>query len=80
MGGRHGLCRRARMRAAKMKDGQRVEVSLQRGDANLYYGGTVVDATRMRVRLDLQSMVEEADIADWRPAPWQGPPASDFDK
>jgi len=68
------------MRAAKMKDGQRVEVSLQRGDADLYYSGTVVDAAKMRVRLDVQSIVEEADIADWRPAPWQRVLAPDTDE
>ncbi len=63
-----------------MRDGQRVEVSLQRGNANLYYLGTVVDATRMRVRLDLHSIVEQDDIADWRPAPWQPLPAPDEDQ
>jgi hypothetical protein len=68
------------MRAAQMKDGQRVEVSLHRGDANLYYSGTVVDAAKMRVRLDVRSIVEEADIADWRRAPWQRVGAADTDE
>jgi hypothetical protein len=67
------------MRAAQMKDGQRVEVSLHRGDANLYYSGTVVEA-KMRVRLDVRSIVEEADIADWRRAPWQRVGAADTDE
>lgn len=68
------------MRAAKMKDGQRVEISLHHGDANLYYAGTVVDAAKMRVRLDVRSIVEEADIADWRPEPWQRVRAPDTDE
>lgn len=63
-----------------MKDGQRVEVSLRRGNAYLYYSGTVVDATRMRVRLDVRSIVDESDIADWRPAPWRLPPIADDDQ
>jgi hypothetical protein len=63
-----------------MRDGQRVEVNLHRGDANLYYSGTVVDATKMRVRLDVQSLVEEADIADWRRAPWHWVRAADPDE
>jgi hypothetical protein len=47
---------------------------------HLYYSGTVVDAAKMRVRLDVQSIVEEADIADWRHAPWQRVLAPDTDE
>jgi hypothetical protein len=61
------------MATADMEEGQRVEVRLHRGAADVWYGGTVVDAHSQRVRLDSGTELEgegyvDADtIAEWRP-------------
>lgn len=52
-----------------MEPGQRVECLLNRGEADVFYPGTAIDAEH--VRLDDypygEPVVGPGDIADWRP-------------
>jgi hypothetical protein len=58
-----------------MRQGQRVEVLLNRGMADMWVVATVLDPARMEVELDaeqpaLPKIVNESDITDWRLPSW----------
>jgi hypothetical protein len=57
-----------------MQNGQRVEVKLNRGEADVWYAGTVMDARTLQVKLDPATehlgeddVVDERSIVDCRP-------------
>ena len=57
-----------------MKNGQRIEVLLNRGFADEWVPGTVLDAREKKIQLDedvpgLPRVVSDSDIAEWRRAP-----------
>ena len=56
-----------------MKDGQRVLVLLNRGMADEWVPGTVLDSREMKVELDvdppgMSGIITGAEIADWLPS------------
>jgi hypothetical protein len=63
--------RLANSTSQRMHDGQRVEVLLDRGEADTWYAGTAFDGGRVTLDDNPHGppIAEPADITDWRPLP-----------